>query len=556
MTEALPQSQIGPVKTVLYNSSAEALKFLNEDAARIKGLSPVPTVWGRAAGRPIYDRLPSISGAYNITGFAEDAVKIFIQDQNKATGIGTLQVGRWEEDPGVLIIQSGILSWKYGSVAVEAFGVRLSLLNDGGGLQDGEYQIGYTLSYEELVGDLYKLYKVDDYSLAASATVYGATAAAAAYPVETAFTDELEPGWRPSDSGLVGDYEHGQSLIMDFTAPVKAERFVLTAPSPVYSTAKCVLFYSEDGVIWQRDDVTWTAKDSTWDMTVSTQTPHRYWKAFFWDGYVEVQIVKYTGTAFFADQRPTGPRTIAEPYIDELYADIPGAYIQLATMEIRDNQVVRVEDYRLSQITYEKYEPVASWITAFQDESVRKYFNDVVNYADKWLAPPTSVKSLYEELLEEDTFQLGSDLDYPRLDLPSTVILEPGYYFTYDDIDIQVDGEQNYWGSPTIIDILTPEITTESGIPLATQRNEAITIDRPGYKQLYSKKGKSTALGLATNPSSLQIQGDEVAVYESSNRVEPYHVMSVGYPEDESDLATKAYVDAALIVNMDNGAYD
>ncbi len=556
MTEALPQSQLGPVKTVLFNDSAEALKFLNEDAAKIKGLLPVPTVWGRAAGRPIYDRLPSISGAYNITGFAESAVKIFLQDQNKATGIGTLQVGRWQEDAGVLIIQSGVLSWQYGSVAIEAFGVRVSLLNDGGGLQDGEYQIGYILRYEDSVGDLYKLYKVEDYSLAASATVYGATAAATQYPVETAFTDDFEPGWRPVESGFVGGYDEGQSLIMDFTAPVRAERFVLGAPSPTYSTAQCALFYSDDGAIWHRDDNTWVARDSEWDMTVSTLEPHRYWKAFFWGGYVEVKTVKYTGTAYFADQRPTGPRTIAEPYIDELYEDIPGAYIQLATMEVRDNQVVRVEDYRLSQITYEKYEPVASWITAFQDESIRNYFDSVVNYAEKWLAPPTSVLSLYDELLVEDTFQIGSDLDYPRLILPETVALETGYYFTYDDIDIQVDGEQNYWDAPTVIDILTPEITTESGIPIATQRNEAITIDRPGYKQLYSKKGKSTALGLATNPSSLQIQGDEVAVYESSSRIEPYHVISVGYPVEDGDLATKAYVDAALIVNMDNGAYD
>lgn len=556
MTEALPQSQLGPVKTTLFADSAETLKFINESAAKIKGLSPIPTVWGRAAGRPIYDRLPSISGAYNNTSFAESAVKIFLQDQNRAIGSGTLQVGRWQEDSGVLIIQSGILSWQYGSVAVEAFGVRVGLLNDGGGLQDGEYQVGYTLSYEDTTGDLYKLYKVEDYSLAASATVYGATAAAAQYPVETAFTDELEPGWRPVESGYVGGYDEGQSLIMDFTAPVRAERFVMSAPSERYSTAQCALFYSDDGVIWFRDDNTWTARNGAWDMTVSTLEPHRYWRAFFWDGYVEVKAVRYTGTAFYADQRPTGPRTIVEPYIDELYEDIPGAYIQLATIEVRDNQVVRVEDYRLSQITYEKYEPVASWITAFQDESIRNYFDHVVNYAERWLAPPTSVYSLYSELLIEDTFQLGSDIDYPRLDLPETVILEAGYYFTYDDIDIQVDGEQNYWDAPTVIDILTPEITTESGLEIATQRNEPISIDRPGYKQLYSKKGKSTALGLATNPSSLQIQGDEVAVYESSNRIEPYHVTSVGYPEEESDLATKAYVDAALIVNMDNGAYD
>jgi len=136
------------------------------------------------------------------------------------------------------------------------------------------------------------------------------------------------------------------------------------------------------------------------------------------------------------------------------------------------------------------------------------------------------------------------------------VLLEEGYYFTYDDIDIRIDGEQNFYASPVELNVPTPEITTESGVPIATQASQAITTDRPNSTMMYSLKGKSDALGLATNPGDLQIQGDEVTVYESSNRVEPYHVTKVGYPSDESDLSTKAYVDATLIVNMDNGAYD
>lgn len=558
MTEApaLPQSQIGPVRTALFADTEPVVKFLNPDAARAIGFLPTPTVWGRAAGRPIYDRLPAVSGAYVTDTTQPDRVKIFIENQNRATGAGTLQVGIWDRDPGILVIQSGTLVWSKGPVDVQALAVKLSALNEGGGLQDGEYQVGYTLRYEADNSAKYKEYKVEDYSLAASATVYGATAAAEQNPVEVAFTDELDTSWRPSDSGYVGGYDEGESLILDFTEPVKAERFKLTASAPEYATAKCSVYWSDDGVIWHLDDVVWEPKGGVWDMTVSEQEKRRYWRFFFWSGVVDVREFAYTGTALYADQRRTGSISVAEPYLDELYEEIEGAYILLATIEVRDNALVRVEDYRLSQITYERFQPVASWLTTFQDESLRKYFTDVEKYAERWMAPPTAAYGIYDELLDEDTFEIGSDLEYPRLDLPSAVSIEAGYYFTYDDIDIQIDGEQNFYRDPVQLDIPTPEITTESGVPLATTDGKAITLDRPRSTMMYSLKGKSDALGLATNPTDFQIQGDEVTVYRSSSLIAPYHVSNVGAPEEDGDLSTKAYVDAALIVNMDNGAYD
>ena len=556
MTEALPQSQIGPVKTTLFAETQPTVKFLNPEAARVIGALPVPTVWGRKSARPIYDRLPAVSGSY-VTDFTDgNRVKIFLSDQNRAIGSGTLQVGIWDRDPGILIIQSGTLVWQNGPVDVQALAIKLSALENGNGVQDGEYQVGYTLRFDPDTSPKYKEYKVEDYSLAASATIYGATAAAEQHPVEVAFTDEINTSWRPTDSGYVGGYDDGQALILDFTEPCKAERFVLTASAVEYATAKCSLYWSDDGIIWHLDDRVWEPKGGSWDVIVSEQAKHRYWKLFFWSGIVDVRQFEYTGTALYADQRRTGAVTVAEPYLDELYAEIEEAHIQLATIEVRDNLLVRVEDYRLSQITYEQYQPVASWLTSFQDNSLRKYFTDVEKYAERWMAPPTACYSIYDELLDDNTFEIGSDLDYPRLDLPVRVGLEAGYYFTYDDIDIQVDGEQNFYANPVLLNIPTPEITTESGVPLATTDNRAITMDRPLSTMMYSLKGKSDSLGLATNPGDIQIQGDEVTVYESSNRIEPYHVMNVAEPEDESDLSTKAYVDAALIVNMDNGAYD
>jgi len=556
MTEVLPQSQIGPVKTTLFTETEPVVKFLNPDAARVIGTLPVPTVWGRASGRPIYDRLPAISGSY-VTDFTNgETVKIYIADQNRALGPGTLQVGIWDRDSGILVIQSGTLVWQNGPVDVQALAIKLSALENGNGLQDGEYQVGYTLRFDPDTSPKYKEYKVEDYSLAASATIYGATAAAEQYPVEVAFTDEIDTSWRPSDTGYVGGYDDGQSLILDFTEPCKAERFLLTASAVEYATAKCSIYWSDDAIIWHLDDKVWEPKSGQWDMTISEQTKHRYWKLFFWSGIVDVQQFAYTGTALYADERRTGAVTVAEPYLDELYAEIENAHIQLATIEVRDNLIVRVEDYRLSQITYDQYQPVASWLTSFQDTSIRKYFTDIEKYAERWMAPPTACYGIYDELLEEDTFELGSDLDYPRLDLPSRVSLEAGYYFTYDDIDIQIDGEQNFYANPVLLNIPTPEITTESGVAIGTTDGKAITIDRPMSTMMYSLKGKSDSLGLATNPGDVQIQGDEVTVYRSSNRIEPYHVTNVAGPEDDSDLSTKAYVDAALIVNMDNGAYD
>ncbi|MBM4056979.1 MAG: hypothetical protein FJ275_01915, partial [Planctomycetes bacterium] len=462
------------MRTTLFAETQPTVKFFNPAAAAVIGFLPTPTVWGRPSGRPIYDRLPAIGGAYVTDFTTEDRIRIYIENQNRATGAGTLQVGRWQEDAGILVVQSGTIVWRYGPVDVQALAIKLANLNDRGGLQDGEYQVGYLLRYEPDTSDRYKEYKVEDYSLAASATVYGATAAAEQFPVDVAFTDELDTSWRPTDSGYVGGYDEGQALILDFTQPCKAERFRLTASAVELATAKCTVYWSDDGIIWHLDDRTWEPKGGAWDMLVSEQTKRRYWKLFFWSGLVDVQTVEYTGTAFYADQRRTGSVSVAEPYLDELYEDIATPHIQLATLEVRDNQVVRVEDYRLSQLTYEKFQPVASWLTTFQDESIRKYFTDVERYAERWMAPPTAAYGIYDELLQEDTFEIGSELDYPRLELPVRVELEEGYYFTYDDIDIQVDGEQNFYRAPVLLDIPTPEIATETGIVISTQATQAI----------------------------------------------------------------------------------
>lgn len=556
MTEALPQALVSPPTAVQLSSIEPAVKFLNPEAARIIGFSPVKTVWGMSSGRPVYDRLPAVSGSYVPDAFNGQRIRIFIADENKATGAGTLQVGRWDRDPGILIVQSGTLTWRFGPVDIEALAVKISALEDGRGLPDGEYQVGYILRYELDNSDRYKEYLVEDFSLAASATVYGATAAAEQYPVEVAFTDELDSSWRPNDLGEAGDYDSGEALILDFTEPCKAERFTLTASSEELATAKCSLYWSDDGAIWQLDDRVWESKAGAWDMTVSEQEKHRYWRFFFWGGLVDVRNVSYTGTAYYADPRRTGATTIAEPFIDNRFDEVEGDHIVLATFTVLDGQIAAVEDYRLSQITYENYQPVASWITQFQDESLRRYFVDVENYAGRWMAPPTAGAQLYEELLAEDTFEIGSELSYPRLLLPNAVSLEPGFYFTYDDIDIQIDGEQNFYNDPVLLDLPTPEITTEAGVPIGTGAGQPISLDRPRSTMMYSLKGKSDALRLTTNPEGFQIEGDEVTVYKSSSRIEPYHVTNVGAPSGDGDLSTKAYVDAAFIVNMDNGAYD
>jgi hypothetical protein len=498
MTEVLPQSQLGPVIAIPAVTGLSRFDIISDTAREVKRLKPVPTVWGRSSGRPIYDRLPGASEGYRLDYFGDEKIGLVYIDPQFGTlsGPGSLEVGRLSDNGSILVIQSGTITWSFGQIPTTGLAIDLrSIVADG--VQDGVYQVGYYLDYTQPEDVGYVLYKVTDYSLSNTPSVYAASSEANYFPVEFAFSEIDDGSWRPDEFGDAGDYENGSSVFIDFTTPVTAEEFKLGGSQ--ISDARCALYSSEDAIVWSLDAQSFF--DGSWRLNVSRDTPARYWKFYFWNGKAEVTNILYSGEALFPNQRPSGPISTAEPFFeDDEFAEIDRPYILLAKVEVKNQQVVNVEDLRRQTST--KYEPVAKWLTDFQDRSLRSLITDISDYSSRYMAPPTAAEDMYLELSSE-TFLLESEVNRAEIIFPDYVKLEPGWTVVLD-AELQDD-------------------------PLGR--------------------------GVRSDPGGIDIFAENISFPRSNSSVTPSEIIFLADPTGPGDLATKVYVDSVLIPSLDNGKY-
>lgn len=500
MSEVLPQSRLGKIVTKPLVDGFAKVQVANPEALDILSLNPVDTVWGRATGRPIYDRLPGVSEAYKEEYFGEVG-RGFVYIEPKfgtSVGPGSLEVGAWQEDPRVLIVYNGTITWAYGQVPTTTLAINLETVI-AGGIQDGSYQVGYYLNRISPDEVRYSKYFVEDYSLGASQTIYEANREAKYHPVLSMFSEPSDGSWTPSEFNETGMYDGGSIVTMDFTEAVVANRFDLIATSPSLSSAKCALYSSNDAIVWDLEESV-SPRDGRWSLSSGRETGARYFRFFFWDGLADISEVRYSGEAIFQNQRPTGPTSEAEIFLEGEFDDILRPHIVLAIISVKNYEIIDIRDVR-SQ-TSRKYEPVASWLTDFQDQTLRTLITNIEDYSTLYMSPEVGGELFYEQLLQEN-FILESETKTPTIFFPSSVELEAGWTLV---------GEAN---------LTTDPINNE----------------------------------IATDPQGFTILGQEVPFFQSNSSVKPISVILLGEPITAGSLATKGYVDIALIPSLDNGKF-
>lgn len=500
MSEVLPQSELGRLVTKPLVDGFARVDIANQEALKILDLTPTDTVWGGKFGRPIYDRLPGVSEAYKEEYFGEiGRGLVYIDPQfGTSTGPGSLQIGAWQDDPRVLIVYNGTITWAHGQISTNTLAINLeTVIPDG--IQDGSYQVGYYLNRVEPDVVRFSKYSVENYSLAASQTVYEANLEAKYHPVVSMFSDPDDGSWTPTEFSDTGTYRFGSYVTLDFTETVVANQFSLDAVSPELATAKCALYSSDDAIVWTLEETS-SSRDGTWDLRSSQNDGARYYRFYFWDGLADISEVRYTGEAIFQNQRPTVATSEAEIFLEGEFDEITRPHLVLAIISVKNYEIYEIQDAR-SQ-TSRKYEPVASWLTDFQDASLRSLITSIEGYAPLYMAPETGGKLFYEQLLEEN-FTLESETKTPTITFPSSIELEPGWTFV---------GE-------------------------ATLETDPLTD------------------ALATNPQGFILIGQEIAQFQSNSKVTPFEVIFLEEPTAAGDLATKAYTDITLIPSLDNGKY-
>lgn len=421
MSKILPQSQLGRVKTKTLVDGFAKIGVIDERASSVLNLDPVSTVWGRQSGRPIYDRLPGVSQGYR-EEYAGEIGRglVYVEPQfGKYSGPGSLEVGIWQNDPRVLVVYNGIITWAKGQIPTNTLAINLETIVDGG-IEDGSYQVGYYLN-EGIPTDVGEaLFSVSSYSLAGSSTVYNTNREAKDHPLELAISDASDGYWTPSEFNQAGPYSDGSWITFDFTAEVTASTFEIYAQSADLATARCALYRSNDAITWEIADSV-ASRNGVWTLN-NSDTSSRYFRVYFWDGKVTVSEVRYTGNALYPNKRPTGPISSAEIFLEPEFDQIDRPHILLGLVTVRNFELTEVRDTR--DFTSLKYEPVASWLTDFQDASLRKLITDIAGYANRYLAPTTAADSFYDDLPAFGV-SLASETSTPTISYPAEIELEP-----------------------------------------------------------------------------------------------------------------------------------
>lgn len=500
MSEVLPQSELAKIVTKPLVDGFAKIDVANREALEVLALTPTNTVWGGPFGRPIYDRLPGVSEAYKREFFGErDRGFVFIDPQfGSSIGPGSLQVGAWQEDPRVLIVYNGTITWAYGQIETTTLAFNLSNVVPGG-IQDGSYQVGFYLNRVDPDVARFSKFAVENYSLGGSETVYATDAEAKYHPVVTMFSEPSDGSWRPSEFGEAGLYPDGSAVTMDFTETVVAKSFTLIAAPSGLATARCALYSSENAIVWTLEDSV-SPRDGKWQLNSGLNSGARYYRLFFWGGVADISEVRYTGEAIFKNPRPAIPRSEAEIFLEGEFDQIDRPHLVLAVVTVSNYEITEIRDTR-SQ-TSVKYEPVASWLTEFQDDSLRSLITSIEDYSSLYMAPTATLDVLYERLLEEN-FVFEPETKTPVINFPSSVQLASGWKLV-DDATIQTD-------------------------PLTDN--------------------------LAIDPTGVILDGQNVTQFFSDSSVTPFNVILLAEPTVASDLVTKSYTDFTLIPSLDNGQY-
>tara|TARA_R110001592_G_scaffold87827_6_gene259148 strand:+ start:11638 stop:13167 length:1530 start_codon:yes stop_codon:yes gene_type:complete len=463
-----------PVVTSTTSKGVVVPKVATLEALKVLHLSPVKTVWGWD-GRTVLERLPAESQAYQL-GYYDDQAYVYINPQRgRGLGAGSLQVGASNANSSELVIESGVITWKGGQSFPPRLAVDITALNQENGLQNGEYQVGYTLKldYPTTVSPVpgYSLVKVEKAELSTAAVSIGVSDASIYHDDYFAVTDSslISASWWPGDNTTAGDYYPGSWFVLDFRQPVEADGFHIEADPDYPPTAACSVYYSDDAIIWYKSNQV-QPLNGEWNIDTKGSGKHRYWKLFFWDGSASIKSIRYTGEAYYPDLRTVGPVSIAEPFIDDQYEEIEGDFILLAFFTVIDGNIADVRDQR--RFINRKYEPVASWLTTFQDESFSCLFNDVQNYAERYLSPPTADYHLYEEMDDSicsglGQLTLGSEEAAPQIAFPESVEIVTGALPSLGTPPLTTQTDEFLLTEPDLLELQTEGILEEPSFGLS-----------------------------------------------------------------------------------------
>jgi hypothetical protein len=421
----------GGVQTLQTNTQRQGVRTLSVQTIEVRNLKSRPTEWV-PEGRPIYRRLPAASETYQVNFFdilpasntavsfngVQDVGYVYIPWGEGIFGPVSLEVvaSPTFED---LIVKSGQVVWKYGTIVVPPAIVNLKELD----FDSGRYLVAYQLSYDD--APVESLFQVEDYFLTGTKLLITSSSDSVVgwrYSALNAFLDSTTY-WSNSDSFFPPSQQPSEAFIQwvsnetfqsSSTAPEKIlasaySKVVLRCPSGTNFAGNATLSYEDDSSLEFVSTVS-VLKDDTsqyYEFTLPTPSFQTGWRVDFSDLNVKIQNITVSGVVTKVAQQaepssrcvlsiyPAGtePSTVLSPEGEE----IPVKYCNLAYIDVNSNFLLTdIQDIR--PIIHRDYKPIADWLTRPFDEDLINFYEQVSGYPVLWMSPVVCLSQEYLKL--------------------------------------------------------------------------------------------------------------------------------------------------------------
>jgi hypothetical protein len=422
MSQQLTPVNGGIVPEVQTTTAQSRLNVLSPQYIDVNNLHSRPTEWV-PGGRPIYRRLPAVSETYqidffnlvtesNVTGNTsvrtniQEIGYVFIPWSESINGAVSLGVSK-SGNSQVMLIKGGAIVWKYGKTLVRPTIVDLKVLD----VSRSVYDVAYQLIYDD--APTAEVYSVTDFALTGQPlNVTSSTDAVTGwrYPAVNAFLNDANLRWSNEDTYFPA-YAQPVIAFLQWESELGCAYSTLTlrCPSGTAYSGTATLSYVNGGVLSPVNTVS-VSEDSTgqfFEFTIESPLMQTGWNVTFSSTTVSVQSITVSGTlTLLTSQAALSPRatlvmypagTLPKTVTNSQGEEVPATYATLAQVSIDNNfSITEIQDTR--EIIRRDYVPVANWLTVPFDQDLINLYEQVSEYANLWMAPPSCMRQEYANL--------------------------------------------------------------------------------------------------------------------------------------------------------------
>jgi len=410
----------GGVQTIQTSTQGRTISTLSDQSIEVKNLRTRETEW-IPGGRPIYRRLPAVSETYQVNFFdiipasntaiqldtVQDVGYVFIPWGEGIFGPTSLEVvasATFEN----LIVKSGQVVWKYGTIAVPPTILNLQELD----FDSGRYLVAYQLSYDD--SPVEHLYQVNDYLLTGTKLLITSSTDSVIgwrYPALNAFLSSdtfwsnqdsyFPPSTQPTSTFL--EWVSGDDL------PSAFSKVVLRCPSGSSFSGSATLSYVLSSGPQEVVTASVSLDDTSqyFEFLIPSPSFQTGWRVDFTDLNMKIQTITVSGIVTKMTKKAGAssrcalsiypenavPNTVTNTNGEE----IPVTYCNLAFIDVGSDYLLQdIQDIR--PIIHREYKPVADWLTKPFDEELIDFYEQFSGYSVLWMNPVVCMSQEYPSL--------------------------------------------------------------------------------------------------------------------------------------------------------------